>query len=94
METNIKSNLETNMEPNMKTVLITGCSSGYGLEIARHPGRILDPAHGVVGVHQKGAQLREQRNEMLEGLALAVVRHDVAMRHRAVQRWQCLCCSD
>jgi len=36
METNIKSNLETNMKPNMKTVLITGCSSGYGLEIARH----------------------------------------------------------
>src|SRR5258705_427703 len=36
METNIKSNLEANMKPNMKTVLITGCSSGYGLETARH----------------------------------------------------------
>ena len=28
--------METNQETSMKTVLITGCSSGYGLETARH----------------------------------------------------------
>ncbi len=30
------ANNKTNMETNMKTVLITGCSSGYGLATARH----------------------------------------------------------
>ena len=28
--------MDTNQETSMKTVLITGCSSGYGLETARH----------------------------------------------------------
>src|SRR5271166_1840155 len=47
---------------------------------------ILHAADGVVGIDQKCAELGEILHEVLEGLALSVVRHDVAVSHSAVKR--------
>jgi len=56
------------------------------LELERYMRSVLDPTDGVVSIDQKRAKLGRELDEMLEGLALAFVGHDVAVGHRAVER--------
>jgi NAD(P)-dependent dehydrogenase (short-subunit alcohol dehydrogenase family) len=67
METNIENDKETNM----KTVLITGCSSGYGLETARH---FHTKGWNVVATMRKPREDVLPRSDRLRVLALDVTK--------------------
>src|SRR5207302_5426127 len=55
-------------------------------QIARNDRCVFHSADRVVGIDQQRAETRKKLDEVLEGLTFSVVRHDVAMRHRAVER--------
>jgi NAD(P)-dependent dehydrogenase (short-subunit alcohol dehydrogenase family) len=63
--------MQTTMETTMKTVLITGCSSGYGLETARH---FLSQGWSVVATMRTPREDVLPRSERLRVLALDVTK--------------------
>jgi NAD(P)-dependent dehydrogenase (short-subunit alcohol dehydrogenase family) len=67
----IVPSMQTNQETQMKTVLITGCSSGYGLETARH---FHAQGWNVVATMRTPRSDLLPRSERLRVLALDVTR--------------------
>src|SRR6266446_6525045 len=55
-------------------------------QLQRDCSRILDSVGSVVGVDENRTELRKRFHEIFKGLKLGVVRHDVAVAHRAEHR--------